>query len=127
MRKTLSLNARRLRNHGTEAERVLWQHLRCSQLEGAKFRRQEPIEGYIVDFVSFNNRLAIELDGGQHAFNIAYDQKRDQCLRRNGFLVLRFWDNDVMRDVDTVLEKIRISLRGTLPHPLPPPARGGGT
>jgi very-short-patch-repair endonuclease len=104
---SLNLFARELRNNGTDVERLLWQRLRNSQIEGVKFRRQQPIEEYIVDFVSFSPKLVIELDGSQHAENIAYDERRTACLRKNGFIVLRFWNNDVIENIDGVLEVIR--------------------
>ena len=119
--------AKELRNNGTDAERLLWHHLRNSQLEGVKFRRQQPIEAYIVDFVSFDKRIVIELDGGQHAENTEHDQQRDVCLQRNGFVVLRFWNNELFENIDGVLEVIRQHcLEVTSPTPQPPPARGGG-
>lgn len=107
-RHSLRSFARELRNNSTDAERLLWRHLRNSQLEGVKFRRQQPIEMYIVDFVSLDKRIAIELDGGQHAENMDYDEQRDACLRANGFAVLRFWNNDVIKNSQGVLEVIRL-------------------
>ncbi|MFZ3209543.1 MAG: DUF559 domain-containing protein [Geobacteraceae bacterium] len=104
---SLKERARGLRNNCTDAERVLWRHLRSSQIEGVKFRRQQPIEDYIVDFVSFFPKLIIELDGGQHSRNQEYDEKRDTCLRKNGFNVLRFWNNEVNENIEGVLEVIR--------------------
>ena len=99
--------ARGLRNDTTDVERLLWRSLRNSQLEGVKFRRQQPIESYIVDFVSFEKRLVIELDGSQHAEQTEYDSQRDRCLRANGFTVLRFWNNDVLENIEGVLEIVR--------------------
>lgn len=99
--------AKDLRNNSTDVERKLWQHLRNSQLEGIKFRRQQVIEDYIVDFVSFSPKVAIELDGGQHTQNQEYDQRRDECLSKNGFVVLRFWNNEVIENIEGVLEVIR--------------------
>jgi very-short-patch-repair endonuclease len=99
--------ARELRNGCTEVERLLWRHLRNRQIGGVKFRRQQPIETYIVDFVSFEKKIVIELDGSQHSENRQYDDKRDRCLQSNGYKVLRFWNNDVMENVDGVLEVIR--------------------
>ena len=96
-----------LRNNSTDVERLLWRRLRNSQLEDVKFRRQQPIETYIVDFVSFDKRIVIELDGGQHSENTAYDLQRDACLTANGFTVLRFWNNDVIENIEGVLEVIR--------------------
>jgi very-short-patch-repair endonuclease len=96
-----------LRNNSTDVERLLWCHLRNSQLENVKFRRQQPIETYIVDFISFDKKIVIELDGGQHADNSEYDEQRSSCLRANGFTVLRFWNNDVIENIEGVLEVIR--------------------
>lgn len=129
MKQSHSLHAfaKELRNNSTDAERHLWRYLRNSQLEGAKFRRQQPIEAYIVDFVCFNKRIVVELDGGQHAENPEYDGQRDVCLRRNGFDVLRFWNNEVFENIEGVLEVIRQRcLEVASPTPQPPPARGGG-
>jgi very-short-patch-repair endonuclease len=124
---SLHLFAKELRNNSTDAERLLWRYLRNSQLEGVKFRRQQPIETYIVDFVSFDKRIVIELDGGQHAENTEYDEYRDACLRRNGFIVLRFWNNEIFENIEGVLEVIkRQSLEVASPTPHPPPAGGGG-
>jgi very-short-patch-repair endonuclease len=117
-RHKLSSHARELRNNATDVERILWQNLRDSKLEGIKFRRQQPIEDYIVDFVSFSPKLIIEVDGSQHSENQKYDEKRDQCLRNNGFVVLRFWNNEVLENIEGVLEVIRQRcLRGASPTP----------
>lgn len=95
-------------------------------MEGVKFRRQQPIEGYIVDFVSFEHRIVIELDGGQHADAQAEDRQRDACLTMNGFTVLRFWNNEVFENVGGVLAVIRRQcLAGASPTPQPPPVKGG--
>ena len=96
-----------LRNNTTDVERILWHRLRNSQVEDVKFRRQQPIETYIVDFVSFGKKIVIELDGGQHSEKISYDMHRDDCLRDNGYTVLRFWNNDVIENIEGVLEVIR--------------------
>lgn len=110
--------ARELRNNSTEVERLLWRYLRNSQLEGVKFRRQQVIGAYIVDFVSFEKRIVIELDGGQHAEKHMYDEQRDACLRANGFVVLRFWNNEVIENSVGVLEVIRrYCLAGPSPTP----------
>jgi very-short-patch-repair endonuclease len=88
-----------LRKNMTDAERDLWRVLRnCA---GYRFRRQEPIDCYIVAFVCFKARLVIEVDGGQHAESEA-DKKRDAYLQAQGFRVLRFWNNDVMSNFDAV-------------------------
>ena len=124
---SLTKNAKQLRNNSTDAERLLWRSLRNSQLDNIKFRRQQPVENYIVDFASFAPKLIIELDGSQHAENLHYDQHRDTCLRKNGFTVLRFWNNEVFENIDGVLEKIRLGCNEPAsPTPQPPPARGGG-
>jgi very-short-patch-repair endonuclease len=88
-------------------EKLLWSRLRSKQLQGVKFRRQQPIENFIVDFVSFEKRIVIELDGGQHKMNKEKDNERDRFLAENGFTVLRFWDNDVSENLEGVLEAIR--------------------
>jgi len=107
-----------LRNNLTDAEHRLWRHLRNSQMEGVKFRRQQPIERYIVDFVSFDKRIVIELDGGQHAEDGDRDQQRDACLVMNGFSILRFWNNEVFENLEGVLEIIRQRcLGGNSPTP----------
>jgi|SRR6185503_10596180 very-short-patch-repair endonuclease len=112
--------AKELRINLTEAERLLWRHLRSRRLEGDKFRRQQVIGPYIVDFVCFQRRLIIELDGGQHAENISYDHRRTLFLEAAGFKVMRFWNNEVLGNTDSVLESIRaacsITLTPTLSH-----------
>ena len=82
--------ARALRNNPTEVEKVLWRHLRMWQLDGYKFRRQQPIGNYIVDFVCLESRLIVELDGGQHMEQSDYDSDRDNWLRAQGFIVCDF-------------------------------------
>jgi len=98
--------AKRLRKNSTKAEARLWSRLRAKQLEGIKFRRQQPIENFIVDFVSFEKRIVIEVDGGQHAVHKNNDKVRDKFLLQNGYKVLRFWDNEVFDNIDGVLEVI---------------------
>ena len=107
-------NAIRLRNNLTEAEKKLWYFIRNKQLS-VKFRRQQPIGKYIVDFISFDCVLIIELDGGQHGAQQAYDEVRDAFLRQEGFTVLRFWNNDVMENIEEVLQMISNKLRHLLP------------
>lgn len=87
----------------TDGERVLWNHLKGRQLEGLKFRRQEPIEQYMVDFVCYEKRIVIEVDGGQHSREKGKDEQRDEWFRKQGFRVLRFWNNDVLANTDGVL------------------------
>jgi very-short-patch-repair endonuclease len=98
--------AKELRNNPTEAERILWQHLRLRQLGGYKFRRQQPLGNYIVDFVCLEKRLIIEVDGGQHSTQAAYDQQRNTWLEAQGFRVLRFWNNEILQNTEAVKELI---------------------
>ena len=116
--------ARTLRRDATEAERRLWRLLRSRQTD-AKFRRQQPIEGYVVDFVSFEHRLVIEVDGGQHADRDDYEKRRTRCLEANRFRILRFWNNEVMENGEGVFERIMTVVR-TAPAPSPSHAFGVG-
>lgn len=102
--------ARTLRKNPTEAERALWQRIRLRQLEGQKFRRQQPLGRYIVDFVCFEKKLIVELDGGQHAARVLSDAERTAWLEQQGFRVLRFWDNDVLKNIEAVSETITAAL-----------------
>ncbi len=115
--------ARALRGGMTEAEQRLWRELRGRRFEGLKFRRQKPLGHYIVDFVCLERSLVVELDGGQHAEQVVYDRQRDAWLNSQGFVVLRFWNHDVLQQTDTVLERIRLWLeeqeRPSPPAPLP--------
>ena len=99
--------AKSLRKQSTHAESILWNKLRAKQLKGIKFRRQQPIGGFIVDFISFKKRIIIELDGGQHAERKQEDKERDLQLSKSGYRVLRFWNNEVIENVDGVMEIIR--------------------
>ncbi len=108
--------AKKLRNNQTAAEMHLWLHLRGRQLDGHKFRRQQPLGNYIVDFACLNQKLIIELDGGQHAEQLQQDQLRTEWLESQGFKVLRFWNNDVFENIEGVLESI---LRELSPSPDP--------
>ncbi len=101
----MSKRAKTLRRDGTLAEKALWRHLRARQLAGLKFRRQEPIGRYIVDFVCYERRLIVELDGGQHAESTE-DAARDAWLEREGFSVLRVWNNEVLENIEGVLQAI---------------------
>lgn len=105
--------ARVLRKNSTEAEKVLWGQLRFWQVDGYKFRRQQPLDKYIVDFICFEKRLIIELDGGQHAEQLRYDSERDGWLRDQGFFVLRFWNNDVLQNLSSVKDVILSKLEST--------------
>ncbi|HTV71008.1 MAG TPA: DUF559 domain-containing protein [Rhizobiaceae bacterium] len=97
--------ARTLRREMTEAEYKLWQELRSRGLERIKFRRQLPIGEYIADFACLDARLIVELDGSQHAGS-NYDVRRDAELKTRGFRVLRFWNDDVLREVASVCDTI---------------------
>ena len=111
--------ARKLRQASTDLEKRLWFHLRCGRLHGLKFRRQHPVPPYIVDFCCVAARLVIELDGSQHGPEA--DLIRTHFLKRRGYRVLRFWDNEVLKDLDAVLEVIlATAIQRTLtPTPLP--------
>jgi very-short-patch-repair endonuclease len=100
--------AKTLRSKQTEAEAKLWTNLRAKRFNGAKFKRQQPIGEYIVDFVNFENQLIIEVDGGQHNDRIRFDQdqQRTKWLESQGYKVLRFWNNDVFENLDGVLQVI---------------------
>jgi very-short-patch-repair endonuclease len=113
--------ARRLRSNQTDAERILWLRLRDRRLNGLKFRRQVPIDRYVVDFFCADAHLVIEVDGGQHA--TADETTRTKVLEAMGYLVVRFWNNDVHDNVDGVLESILSVLdRSEPPHPTPLPS-----
>ena len=90
----------------TEAERALWQRLRDHQVAGLHFRRQEAVGPYVVDFICRAATLVIELDGGQHALTTQQDAERTQYLESQGLRVLRFWNNDVLSNLDGVLAHI---------------------
>ena len=113
--------ARKLRRNQTDAERTLWFRLCDRRLNGMKFRRQVMIGDYVVDFCCESARLIIELDGGQHVESAAADAKRTADLEARGYLVLRFWNNDVLRNIDGVLEAIIDTLSPVPPHPTPLP------
>jgi type I restriction enzyme R subunit len=117
-------NARELRKNQTDAEALLWQLLKNRQIENAKFRRQHPIDPYILDFYCHEKKLAIELDGGQHNTKEGKekDQERTNFLKSKGIRVLRFWNNDVLQKTESVLEEIYNAL---LPHPNPLPEGEG--
>jgi very-short-patch-repair endonuclease len=118
-------NARSLRADMTEAERKMWQALRGKQLHECRFRRQYVIGSYIADFVCVEKRLVIELDGGQHQDQVAYDEKRTAFMRQQGWRVLRFWNNDVLTNLDGVLANVADALTA-LPPSQPSPLQGEG-
>jgi very-short-patch-repair endonuclease len=114
--------AQTLRKTLTDAEKKLWHCLRSKQLSH-KFRRQLPFDDYIADFVCLELRLVVELDGGQHSEAIAYDAKRTAYFESQGFRVLRFWNHDVLSNIEGVVEVIASHIA---PPPQPSPARGEG-
>jgi len=120
-------SARRLRRSMTDAERALWKRLRAHRFRHTGVRRQTPIGPYIVDFVCHKTKLVIEIDGGQHtqAAQSAADQQRTAWLVKRGYRVLRFWNNEVLKNMDGVLDQIETALRATPPS-LTLPRKGGG-
>jgi ATP-dependent helicase HrpA/adenine-specific DNA-methyltransferase len=100
---------RRLRRRQSDAEEKLWLNLRNRQLNGLKFRRQQSLGNYIVDFISFDVKLIIEVDGGQHNETVTTekDEQRTKWLEGKGYQVIRFWNNDVLENVEGVLTKIK--------------------
>lgn len=102
MKEKLIAYAKDLRTGSTDTERVLWAYIRAKRLEGFKFRRQHPIGKYIVDFVCLEKMLVVELDGGQHSEpgKEEYDRERDNWLKKEGYFILRFWDNEVLMNAE---------------------------
>ena len=116
-----------LRQHMTDAEMLLWRHLRGHRLAGEKFGRQQAIGPYLVDFVHFGARVVVEADGGQHNES-PDDEKRDAWLKAQGFLVMRFWNNEVLNNTVAVLEAVMAAVERNLPlSPNPSPTRGEGS
>lgn len=112
--------ARKLRRDTTDAERLLWRHLRDRRLVGFKFRRQLAIEPYIVDFACLESKLIVEADGGQHTDQEKEDATRTEHLERLGYRILRFWNHEILNDFESVLDRILDNLnRPPRPNPLP--------
>lgn len=109
--------ASKLRLHQTDTEQLLWKRISNRQIGGVKFRRQEPIGKYIVDFVSLEKKIIIELDGRQHNTDIGKkkDVIRTVFLTEQGYTVIRFWDNEVLKNINGVLDQIYFIVRD--PHP----------
>jgi very-short-patch-repair endonuclease len=123
-KETKTAAARRLRKNSTFAERKLWKYLRSRSLGGFKFVRQEPIGPYIADFVCREKRLIVEVDGGQHATD-PRDAIRDRWLNAHRYRVLRFWNNEVLGNIEGVWDVILAAASAAAPpHPNPLPARG---
>ena len=116
-KKRLTPVARMLRRNDTDAERLLWHYLRGRRLEGAKFVRQEQIGPHIPDFACRALRLAFELDGGQHSPEI--DAARTEVIEAFGYRIIRFWNNDVLQNMEGVLEVIRREIAIARNSPLP--------
>ncbi len=98
----LRINARRMRRAMTDAELKLWNAIRAHRLMGLGFRRQVPIAGYIADFACPTQHLIVEVDGSQHGNNLVYDAARTRRLEQDGWTVLRFWNDDILTDIDNV-------------------------
>ncbi len=122
---SLTETAKELRRSMTDAERILWQSLKAKQLNGLKFRRQEQIGRFIVDFICFERGVVVEADGGQHALEKEKDEERTRWLNSQGFTVLRFWNNDIITNTEGVMEAIRSACMEA-PSPRPSPTEGRG-
>lgn len=119
--------ARELRSGMTDAERALWRHLRARQLQGWKFRRQYPIAGFIADFACVEASLVIELDGGQHVEQVDYDRMGADRLNDAGYRVPRFWNHEVLGNMEGVIDSIIAAMLQPHPHPHPPLQGRGGS
>ena len=108
--------ARRLRRDSTDAEKLMWRALRTG-LPAVKWRRQMPVGPYFADFACFAKRLIIELDGGQHAGAVEYDEARSRFLKSQGYHVVRFWNNDVLANVDSVIAAVAVQLSSSPSQP----------
>jgi very-short-patch-repair endonuclease len=125
-RERVRVRARSLRTTPTDAEALLWHHLRDRRLGNHKFRRQRPIGPYFADFACIEARLIVELDGGQHVEAAAYDENRTRYIESQGYRVLRFWNHEVLTQTDAVRERILQALQEGSPHPNPLPQAGEG-
>ena len=111
---------RTLRKEMTDAEKALWKILRRRQISGLKFRRQHPFGDYILDFVCLEKKLVIEIDGGQHGGRTNCDEMRTRNLVTAGFRVLRFWNNEVLKEIEAVMEQIGRAIQEQRPSPITP-------
>jgi very-short-patch-repair endonuclease len=118
--RTPTRRSRELRKNATDAERLLWRHLRNRQLNGVRFNFQVPIGPFICDFVARTPKLIVEIDGGQHSFQAIQDARRTIFLEERGYRVIRFWNNDVLGNVEGVLSMIQEALVSA-----PPASREG--
>ena len=119
MRKDFTRFARQLRREQTDAEKKLWLRIRNRQVDGWKFNRQVPNGPYVLDFFCYEASLVVELDGGQHAeVRAEHDAIRTKYLEQQGFTVLRFWNGDVLQNIEGVLEQVHLAL-GQKPAPSP--------
>lgn len=110
--------ARRLRREQTDAEAKLWNRIRARRLNGFHFRRQFPISNFIADFCCHESRLVVELDGGKHVERASYDAWRTSLIAERGYRVIRFWDNEVLTNIEGVIEAILTALEETSPFAL---------
>lgn len=104
-------HARTLRRNITDAEQRLWQHLRSRQLGGAKFRRQHPVGSFIADFCCLDARLLVEIDGGQHDEQRRQDEQRTAYMTAQGYRIIRFWNNEVLQNLEGVLQQIEAEVK----------------
>src|SRR3989344_6096382 len=118
--------SKNLRKNQTKAEIKIWRHLKNRALSGFKFRRQCPIGPYIVDFVCFEKMVVIEIDGGQHAEHVKKDSRRTEYLKSRGLKVIRFWNNEVLGDTDSVFSVIQATLINSPSSPALLPEGEGG-
>ena len=125
---TQRARAKQLRRTMTRAETLLWRHLKAHRLARLSFRRQTPIGNYIADFVAHSCKLIVEIDGESHDFEerIRHDERRDQWFASRGYRVLRFTNDDVMRNLEGVVSSILQAAEQAVPPSLTLPRRGGG-
>ena len=120
-------SARKLRKNMTDTEQYVWSRIRHKQLGGFRFRRQHPIGSFIGDFICLEQRLILELDGGQHDDRKDYDELRTRYLNECGYRVVRYWNHQIFEDWDWIAEDLfRLLSEGATPHPNPPPQGGRG-
>lgn len=118
--------AQTLRRNQTDAEQMIWAQLRNRQVLNCKFRRQQIVGSYIADFLCIEPKLIIEIDGGHHSIQSDADEIRSQYLRKLGYQVLRFWNNDALQESFAVMESIRLAIIDLTPSPQPSPGGRGG-